>query len=164
VIRPPVVLYTSLFVTAKTPPQVLILSHLNQVHYLRLHIFFPLLRGVESAEDRNRSKNFHRILDSFQTCKRAACSCLLLLRDFHTSGDLLSSRKLFLQSPSENTPSPRRYNSAPLHFARVVKKNVLFLLFELSSPAPTPRSWVRIPLEQWMFVCVYSVSTACGGG
>jgi hypothetical protein len=33
---------------------------------------------------------------------------------------------------------------------------------ELSSPAPTLRPWVRIPLEAWMFVysvCVYSVST-----
>jgi hypothetical protein len=25
---------------------------------------------------------------------------------------------------------------------------------ELFSPAPTLRSWVRIPLEAWMFVCV----------
>jgi hypothetical protein len=27
------------------------------------------------------------------------------------------------------------------------------LRHELSSPAPTLRSWVRIPLEAWMFVC-----------
>jgi hypothetical protein len=28
---------------------------------------------------------------------------------------------------------------------------------ELSSPAQTLGSWVRIPLVTWMFVCVYSV-------
>jgi hypothetical protein len=28
---------------------------------------------------------------------------------------------------------------------------------ELSSPAQTLGSWVRIPLEAWMSVCVYSV-------
>jgi hypothetical protein len=31
------------------------------------------------------------------------------------------------------------------------------LRHELSSPAQTLRSWVRIPLEAWMSVCVYSV-------
>jgi hypothetical protein len=28
---------------------------------------------------------------------------------------------------------------------------------EMSSPAQTLGSWIRIPLEAWMFVCVYSV-------
>jgi hypothetical protein len=31
------------------------------------------------------------------------------------------------------------------------------LRHELSSPAQTLRSWVRIPLKAWMSVCVYSV-------
>jgi hypothetical protein len=31
------------------------------------------------------------------------------------------------------------------------------LRYELSSPAQTLGSWVRIPLETWMSVCVYSV-------
>jgi hypothetical protein len=31
------------------------------------------------------------------------------------------------------------------------------LRHEMSSPAWTLGSWVRIPLEAWMFVCVYSV-------
>jgi hypothetical protein len=31
------------------------------------------------------------------------------------------------------------------------------LRHEMSSPAWTLRSWARIPLEAWMFVCVYSV-------
>jgi hypothetical protein len=34
------------------------------------------------------------------------------------------------------------------------------LRHELSSPAPTLKSWVRIPLESWMSVCVYSVCDA----
>jgi hypothetical protein len=34
---------------------------------------------------------------------------------------------------------------------------------ELSSPAPTLRSWGRIPLEAWMSVCVYSVLVLCEG-
>jgi hypothetical protein len=32
------------------------------------------------------------------------------------------------------------------------------LKHELSSPAPTLNSWVRIPLEAWMFMCVYSLT------
>jgi hypothetical protein len=31
------------------------------------------------------------------------------------------------------------------------------LKHELSSPAPTLRSWVRIPLEAWMYVCLFCV-------
>jgi hypothetical protein len=31
------------------------------------------------------------------------------------------------------------------------------LRHEPPSPAQTLRSWVRMPLEAWMFVCVYSV-------
>jgi hypothetical protein len=31
------------------------------------------------------------------------------------------------------------------------------LRYELSSPARTLGSWVRIPLKAWLFVCVYSV-------
>jgi hypothetical protein len=31
------------------------------------------------------------------------------------------------------------------------------LRHELPSPVPTLRPWVRIPLEAWMFVCIYSV-------
>jgi hypothetical protein len=30
------------------------------------------------------------------------------------------------------------------------------LRLELSSSAPTLRSWIQIPLEAWMFVCIYS--------
>jgi hypothetical protein len=38
------------------------------------------------------------------------------------------------------------------------------LRHELSSPARTLGSWVRIPLEPWMPVCVYSVcAVLCGG-
>jgi hypothetical protein len=32
------------------------------------------------------------------------------------------------------------------------------LRHELSSPSQTLVSWVRMPLETWMSVCVYSVS------
>jgi hypothetical protein len=31
------------------------------------------------------------------------------------------------------------------------------LRHEMSSPAPTLGSWVRIPLRAWMFACLYSV-------
>jgi hypothetical protein len=31
------------------------------------------------------------------------------------------------------------------------------LRHELSSPAQTLGSWVRIPLEAWIYVCIYSV-------
>jgi hypothetical protein len=35
------------------------------------------------------------------------------------------------------------------------------LKHELSSPAPTLRSWVRIPLEAWVFVCVQCEFILC---
>jgi hypothetical protein len=35
------------------------------------------------------------------------------------------------------------------------------LRHELSSPTPTLRSWVRIPLEAWMFVCVLCAFILC---
>jgi hypothetical protein len=35
------------------------------------------------------------------------------------------------------------------------------LRHELSSPTPTLRSWVRIPLEVWMFVCVLCAFILC---
>jgi hypothetical protein len=35
------------------------------------------------------------------------------------------------------------------------------LRHELSSPAPTLRSWVRIQLEAWMFVCVLCAFILC---
>jgi hypothetical protein len=35
------------------------------------------------------------------------------------------------------------------------------LRYELSSPARTLGSWVRIPLEAWMSVCIYSVFVFC---
>jgi hypothetical protein len=35
------------------------------------------------------------------------------------------------------------------------------LKHELSSPAPTLRSWVRIPLEAWMFVCALCAFILC---
>jgi hypothetical protein len=33
--------------------------------------------------------------------------------------------------------------------------------YELSLPAPALRSWVRIPLEAWMFVCVLCAFILC---
>jgi hypothetical protein len=52
------------------------------------------------------------------------------------------------------------------------RRHYVFILFgrsqwrrglrhELSSPAPTLRSWVRIPLEAWMFVCVLCAFILC---
>jgi hypothetical protein len=38
------------------------------------------------------------------------------------------------------------------------------LRHELSSPAQTLGSWVRIPLETWMSLCIYSVcAVPCAG-
>jgi hypothetical protein len=34
---------------------------------------------------------------------------------------------------------------------------------EMSSPAQTLGLWVRIPLEAWMFVCVYFCVFSCDG-
>jgi hypothetical protein len=38
------------------------------------------------------------------------------------------------------------------------------LRHKMSSPAWTLGSWVRIPLEAWMFVCVYSVLSCVSSG
>jgi hypothetical protein len=40
---------------------------------------------------------------------------------------------------------------------------ILYLIENLSSLARTLGSWVRIPLEAWMSVCVYSVFVSGNG-
>jgi hypothetical protein len=54
----------------------------------------------------------------------------------------------------------KRLGFGPIHYIRVHigrSRWSLGLRHEPSSPARTLGSWVRIPLEAWMSVCVYSV-------
>jgi predicted nucleic acid-binding Zn ribbon protein len=68
-------------------------------------------------------------------------------------GFLDRNRYLFFRVASElysfKTEPSKRHDS--------LSQRPLGLRQELSSPAPTLRSWVRMPFESWMSVCVYSV-------
>jgi hypothetical protein len=48
-------------------------------------------------------------------------------------------------------------NTIHVHFGVHSNKFLPGLMHEISSPAQTLRSSVRIPLGEWMYVCVYSM-------
>jgi hypothetical protein len=77
---------------------------------------------------------------------------------------LLKPRNLRQPQPREKTQRPEpELNRTELPFARfklsspTVRGSLVAETHETFSPARTLESWVRIPLEAWMFVCVYSV-------
>jgi hypothetical protein len=70
----------------------------------------------------------------------------------------------YILDPGILLPDVKRHEEAALPSFSVGTENTgpsqwsRGLRHEPSSPARTRRSWVRIPLEAWMSVCVYSVS------